>query len=123
MSIFGGDKDVTGNYAIAYDCGTLQVVPRPVTVRTADGEWMYDGTAHFAAEYEIVSSLSPVLVEGHEASVAENKFVEDAGEYANDMKIAVFAGERDVTANYAFEYVCGTLTVQKRPVTVTAGSS
>ena len=123
VSIFGGDKDVTGNYAIAYDCGTLQVVPRPVTVRTADGEWMYDGTAHFAAEYEIVSSLSPVLVEGHEASVAENKFVEDAGEYANDMKIAVFAGERDVTANYAFEYVCGTLTVQKRPVTVTAGSS
>ncbi len=121
--VFDGDRDVTRNYEISYELGSLKVLPRPLKITTGSSQWIYDGKEHFDETYTIFSELTPGLVSGHEARLLNKKLAMDAGEKENELEIAVFAGERDVTYNYKIVYEYGTLKVLPRPVTVTAGSA
>ena len=52
IRIVDGYNDVTRNYDIEYNCGTLTITPRQIAVKTLDGEWVYDGDAHSREDYE-----------------------------------------------------------------------
>ncbi len=75
--VFDGEKDVTRNYALTLEAGTLTVLPRPIAVHTGDGTWIYDGEARFVKTCETVSELS--LIEGHSLAVTEYARIEDRG--------------------------------------------
>ncbi len=120
--ILDGERDVTDNYKISYEYGVLKILPRPIRAETGNQEWIYDGKAHSHAQWSISSALSPALAEGQEEKIAQEKFVTDAGEYPNALKLGVFAGGRDVTKNYEIAYTYGTLAVLPRPITVTTDS-
>ena len=124
--IFAADgKDVTANYDITYEYGTLTVLPRPITVTAASSEQIYDGTALTAEEVSVTSEYEPALAEGHTYAAQTEGSRTDAGEGAN--KVVSFtvrdAGGRDVTANYGITFAEGVLTVLPRPITVTAASA
>ena len=52
--IMHGEEDVTANYAITKEDGTLTITPKPVTVTAQDKAFTYDGTAHSWPEYDVV---------------------------------------------------------------------
>lgn len=114
------EKDVTSNYDISYEYGTLTVIPRPITIKTSDAEWIYDGKEHSSAEYEVVSQLGINMFDTFE--LLETTDITDAGKKSNVFNtykiIATNFNNQDVTNCYTITFDHGTLEVKKRPITV-----
>ena len=119
VQIYSADKEVTSNYAITCEEGTLLVTPRPVTIETATNTWVYDGTVHSDGEHWVAEESEYELVAGHTSQSSDLSEITDVGTLANEMSIAISDAEgRDVTANYEITFINGTLTVIPRPVTI-----
>ncbi|MGN0818207.1 MAG: transglutaminase domain-containing protein [Candidatus Coproplasma sp.] len=113
--------DMSDNYAVTLNDGTLTVTPRPITITAGSSEKDYDGTPLTYNSFTVTSDLSPALVLNHEAKPEVEGSRTEVGESENvitSVKIfekvydgEILTGERDVTANY--EIVCkdGLLTV------------
>ncbi len=83
-----GSTNVTDNYVITYEYGTLAIVPRPVAVYIADATKVYDGTPLTSNAVTVAEHLNSQfsLVEGHVLTletdgsvvfgVGENRYVE-----------------------------------------------
>ena len=133
------DNDVTENFEISYDYGTIQLLKRPIEVKAVDKskvynalplastDWSADGLVEELHDIELTTqTMLPTDVEG--------EFV--AGELvnvgiANNDIIACLIFEKtddvnaervDVTENYDVTTIDGTLEITKRRVTITAES-
>ena len=51
--VMHGEEDVTSNYAITTEDGTLTINPKPVTVTAKSVEFTYTGTAQSWPEYDV----------------------------------------------------------------------
>ncbi|PWR17491.1 hypothetical protein DKG74_21260, partial [Zavarzinia aquatilis] len=110
----------SGNYAISYVGGTLNVDRKALTITTSDATKTYDGVAFNGG----VGVTYAGFVAG-----------EDAGDlggtlsYGGTSQGAVNAGSYTITAggltsdNYAISYVGGTLIVDRKALTVTAANA
>ncbi len=116
----GAGVDVTANYEIEYEFGTLEITARPVVIRTEDATWVYDGAAHTHGGHGIAESSEYGLAEGHTSSADTLTEIVCAGTADNAFAVKIFDGGEDVTSNYALSYEYGTLTVTPRPITVKA---
>ena len=111
--------DVTHNYLVQMQTGTLSITPRPLTLRTGSYTWTYDGEEHQYANYEIEGVLST-----HSVYVSQASQIRNVGEATNAISIQLFSTEpssgayADVTANYDITYIYGTLEIVKRPITI-----
>ncbi|MCH5164814.1 MAG: transglutaminase domain-containing protein [Clostridiales bacterium] len=103
-------NDVTHNYDIVYDFGTLTVTPRPIKVQTASNEWPYDGVTHFDDRFEIIEGT---LVVGHELVVITYTQIRDIGEVDNVLTFEVRYGRIDKTPNYDIKVEYGKLKIVK----------
>ncbi len=112
VSIMNGTTDVHHIYNVQRENGELQVTPMPLTITAGSGSKVYDGTALTKDSY---TSTDPAAGDTL-ASVTVTGSQTDAGSSDNIASGAkLVRGDRDVTANYAIEYLPGTLTVT--PVT------
>ena len=112
VSIMNGTTDVHHIYNVQKENGELQVTPMPLTVTAGSDSKVYDGTALTKNSYTSTDpaagdTLASVTVTGSQKDVGTSDNV------ASNAKL--MRGDRDVTANYAIEYLPGTLTVT--PVT------
>lgn len=113
---------VTENFDIHFVYGELQVFARPITVRTGDGEWVYDANEHFSDQYEVVEgslvdwhSLIPTFFAVKDVTSALNNNVTTFTVWAEGY-------EEDVTSNYDIKYQYGTLIVTPRKIKVQTAS-
>ena len=107
-----GTTDVHHIYNVQKENGELQVKPMPLTVTAGSDSKVYDGTALTKNSY---TSTDPAAGDTL-ASVTVTGSQTNAGSSDNVARAAkLVRGDRDVTANYAIEYLPGTLTVT--PVT------
>ena len=112
VSIMNGTTDVHHIYNVQSKNGELQVTPMPLTVTAGSDSKVYDGTALTKNSY---TSTDPAAGDTL-ASVTVTGSQTDAGSSENTASNAkLMRGNRDVTANYAIEYLPGTPTVT--PVT------
>ena len=110
--IYDDGEDVTDNYRIEKQPGTLEVTKRPLSLKIGDDTKVYDGTALTNGEYEIAAGeVAPeqtlsVLTAGSQTTV---------GRCDNTAAVTVTdsAGE-DVTLNYSLTVTNGTLEVTPR---------
>ena len=112
VSIMNGTTDVHHIYNVQRENGKLQVTPMPLTVTAGSDSKVYDGTALTKNSYTSTDpaagdTLASVTVTGSQTNAGSSDNV------ASGAKLV--RGDRDVTANYAIEYLPGTLTVT--PVT------
>ena len=121
------NKDVTKNYEIYWEFGTLTITQRPVTVSTYSGAWVYDGKEHYLDSLIISGGK---LVSGHfipDATVVDPGAprVVGVGKYLNEFEnIVIYAsGNRDVTHNYAITQEAGTLAIHQREITILTDSA
>ena len=101
--------------------GKLTIENRPITITADDVTVKYDGQPHGENGYSITMGS---LVDGHAATVTISGSKTDAGEYEellvpSGTKI-VDAKGKDVTSYYDISYEDGTLTINKRSVTLTS---
>ena len=121
-------KDVTKYYTVANKLfGTLTVNALTdanriaLTIAPEDATAGYDGTAHGASDYEIISGKLP---EGVSLEVTYGGGRTDAGE--GETSIASYKltqSGADVTANFNVTVNTGKITVSQRPITITADSA
>lgn len=120
VRILSREGDVTHNYTITYDYGTLTVTKRPITVRAGSFSIVYDGLPHTTTELTLdPNSLYP-LVRAHILQVQEGdrRIFTDAGTYVNDPVVSVYdpAAGVYVTANYEVTRYDGNAIIAKRPL-------
>ena len=130
VRIFDGINDVTDNYVIDYEYGTLEIIPRPITIKTGDANKVYDGAPLTCNSYkDVAEDGDRGLVGGHEvAYVAVNGTRTEAGVSDNTVDlekqpIIVDENGKEVTKNYEVSYAYGKLTVTKRPIKITTVSA
>lgn len=121
-------KDVSKNYTVANKLfGTLTVNALTdanriaLTIVPEDATAGYDGTAHGASAYKIVSGKLP---EGVSLEVTYGGGRTDAGE--GETSIASYKltqSGADVTANFNVTTNTGKITISQRPITITADSA
>ena len=131
--ILDGDfNDVTVNYELDLEYGTLTVYPRPILVNRHDYSVMYDGEAHYDdlvyinedltidGEYYPLADGHAFQYQSHSNTVTN---VADSGRY-NDVTLKVVEGSSldmgapDVTRNYTIEYQGGSLSITERPIKI-----
>ena len=111
----------TSNYLITLDTGTLQILPRPITVQTSSDEKVYDGTPLSNQGHQIVLGS---LVLDHFTSVNSYTLITNVGVTDNNLVILIKDGlDTDMTYNYAITYLAGSLEITPRPITIETGSS
>jgi hypothetical protein len=111
-------NDVTKNYNVEYDFGTIKVLIRGITVETDSCEWVYDGNTQTQKVYRIVGENG--IAPEHKIEIYGWGSILDVGSCENTLDFAILdENGEDVTANYAINYAFGTLTVTPRKITVT----
>lgn len=123
VRIMNGSEDVTRNYSITYNYGTLTVRKRPITVRVGSFTVTYDGYPHTNTTLSLASdSPYPLASPRHELRVkdSDRRVFTDAGSYINDPRISVYDPTTGVfvTANYEITRYDGTVTIEKRPLSI-----
>jgi len=131
FDVFEGEENVTDNYEIAYENGTLTIIKRAIEITTHDLSWIYDGAEHRDGDVDTVgydnTDLREVedelylLVDGHTFEMTSNtpiKYVRESGK-ENVVTFNVLKNEEDVTYNYDITYVYGTLEIKKRSIEIT----
>ena len=100
--------DVTKNYDIEYDFGTLTVQKRALVYASENASKIYDGTPLSNSN---ATRVSGELVIGHEASIRNTSEITDVGRVDNVFAVSIYNGNLDVTSNYDIQYQPGVLTV------------
>lgn len=106
------------NYIITRVDGVLKITPYNLTVTTGSGEKYYDGDPLYNTEI-----LADLANEEHDITIQEGSTlpqITDSGSLENSYPMVITDADHvDVTSNYIIDFVYGTLTVNKMPVTVT----
>ena len=113
---------VTDNYELTASCGTLKVDPRPITVRTDGGTWIYDSMEHRISSYSIVSTMG--LVDGERLIIDGTVSVIDVIRTENKpiafdiVRYTVAANTESSLSNYEVSWEYGILEILPRPITL-----
>ncbi|MBD5131941.1 MAG: transglutaminase domain-containing protein [Clostridiales bacterium] len=104
----GSGYDVTDTYDVELNLGDIEVLPRGIVVSSASAEKKYDGTPLKSDECKIERGT---LVTGHEIQYFVTGTLTASGKIENKFTALVFDGNKNVSANYEFEYLYGILHV------------
>ena len=124
LDVSWGSQDF-GNYEIVYDFGTLTVKKVVITITTGSDSKLYDGKELTNSNYEIsdYGSLDIGLTVTPIGTITNVGSVENVAEVIlNGVALDVSWGSQDF-GNYEIVYNFGTLTVEKRVITVTTGNA
>ena len=115
------NNDTSSNYSIIYIWGTLEVLPREITVKTDSiVKEEYDGKELKNTDYTISVGY---LAEGHTSELLESVSITNAGEIINSVSIIIKDAEgNNKTVNYNISEDFGTITVHPRRLTVSSDS-
>ena len=110
--------DVTSHYNLEVKQGTLTVNPCKLVLRSGSTQKVYDGTPLEYDFWEVVAGSLPDAVELDAIFTASRV---EPGQTKNTF-VAVLTDQfgRDASRNFSISYLYGTLSVTKRPLTVTS---
>lgn len=120
----GNGNDVTDNYTFGeHRLGSLVVTPRSITVYTSDAYKVYDAEPLTKPSYDKVEGLAP----GHVFKITSASSITDVVESGKINEVLSFEindadGNYVNPDNYIIGYDHGTLTVAKRPISITTSS-
>lgn len=119
---------VNSNYNVICDLKTIIINPKEIVIESFDLDKIYDGKTYYNQNKYL--DITPYLRHsGLDSSKGETLKIDvdsidttnmiNVGTYENRVSLKVFVGDKDVTANYTFNYVTvGTITIDPRPIVV-----
>ena len=116
IRILNGTSDVTKNYEITYEYGTLTVTKRPISYLSDSNHRVYDATPYKIESGYITSGF---LANGHKIKPTFVGTQTDVGSSENKYEMHILdANGKDVTHNYDVTSKYGTITVDIRNITI-----
>ena len=113
-----GDSNVTENFDITYQYGTLMVTARPLVIQTGSAEWIYDGEEHSHSEYVFLNGTT--LAPGDAIAIYEATVLKNVGKEDNvfaHFEIESKDKER-VLSQYQITWDHGTVEIEPRPISI-----
>lgn len=111
-------QDVSSNYDITFEFGTLEIELRVIDIITSDDIKMYDGEELTKEEWSYNNSKYE-LVDGHIDIVTFSGSIIDFGTVSNTIESFIIQRNgNDVTSNYTINIKNGTLEITKRFISV-----
>lgn len=119
--INGAYEDVTDNYEIEFENGTLEVTLRPITITTWNNQKEYDGTALMEPNFDITAGT---LVDTDGFILLGVTSITQVGMKDNilDLFIGRVETQTSTSHNYDITYVWGTLEITPRYIHIQTGS-
>ncbi|MDO5312320.1 MAG: MBG domain-containing protein, partial [bacterium] len=112
------------NYEIAYADGTLSVTKRPLTITANDASKVYGEAVDFTGtEFTLTSGTLAAGDAVDSVTLASDGAAATAAYRAEGYPITASAAQGTGLANYEIAYADGTLSVTKRPLTITANDA
>ncbi|MDE7084958.1 MAG: hypothetical protein K2O81_06905, partial [Clostridia bacterium] len=114
-------KDVTYNYEVEVNAGTLKISPCKLSVTTSNGRKTYDGTPLTNDRFTLGSMPAGF---NFAAAKSNGASITDVGTKPNEFGITVTKKSDGsvVTGNFDISYTYGTLEIEKRAITVKTGN-
>lgn len=113
-------EDVTDQYSVSQNSGTLRINPVPLVIRSGSASKRYDGTPLSCEEYTISKGA---LINGHSLVITSSTKITTAEEVENDLKFVIRdADGNDVSGRYDIQLNKGTLRVDGISLTIKTGS-
>ncbi len=113
-------EDVTKNYEITKEYGSLEITPREIVISTQSKTQIYSATEMICHEFAVENPAD--LVSGHtikDVIFLSTAVTKDVGEVLNEIaSIKILSGEDDVTSNYSIVYHFGKLITTPREITI-----
>lgn len=114
-------KDVSENYNISKNYGTLVISKREITLKVKSEKENYNGLELKPKEYEIVNDKK--LAEGDSLSVEFTGSITEIGEEKASLIYTIYDSNGEVVSkNYKVTSEDGTLTKESIPLTISSGS-
>ena len=114
--IKSGEVDVTSNYNITKENGTLKILKRAITYKADSESKEYDTKP---LTKNTATLISGKLVEGHTATFTISGAITNVGSVANVLsKVVIKNGNIDVSDNYNITKENGTLTIKTKGITI-----
>ena len=126
-----GENFDANNYTITKKEGKLSITPLDGVVVTIKGQTKtvtYDGEEHTAWKYDVIDISDPLYIKAQDEvpnfwnKNAKGARGTDAGTYAMGWEAADFENTNTNFSNVTFVVTDGSLTITKRPVTLTSAS-
>ena len=122
--IMAGEENVTANYTITYEKGTLTVTPVTdevtVTVTEHGGDYLYDGKEKLVEGYDAVSSNQLYTANDYSFSGSATVKGTNAGSYGMELVPEDFENTSPNFTNVTFIIVDGKLNIAQRKVLMTS---
>ena len=116
--IMRGEEDVTANYAITVENGTLTINPKAVIITAQDKAFTYDGTAQSWPKYDVVGLVG---------SDAVSAVVSGTITFPNESPVANVLASYEFTTgtpgNYSVTTANGQLTMSNASIAITITSA
>ena len=114
-------EDISGNFIMeCTNTGTINIHKRQITIKTFDGNWVYDGYTH---QNTYVEYYGDGLADGEVIEVLKYASINDVETIKNSLEYVICDAEGIITdQNYNVEKDYGTLTVTKRVIQYSTGS-
>lgn len=118
----GSIAETTANYEITVLTGTLTVTKRTVTFTSCGDTKTYDGQPLTCKDYELTGNT--FLADNETSEAYFNSAPTEAGSVSNDFFVIIRKadGITNSSGNYILNYVFGTLTIERRAITIKTGS-
>ncbi len=117
------ENDVSRQYNININYGTIKVLKRPITFNTSDYQKIYDGTPIDSNERKL-SITSGSLIRGHSVKQRVLGSFTNVGIVENRIEATIYDEKgNDVTSYYDIQYSYGLLEIQKASITVQSNSA
>lgn len=128
--VLSGSKDVSKNYDIKIEFGTLTITHRLISVASLNAEKMYDGLElrkNGIDDWEYLGSGAQA-VDGHIVEVSIDSFIIDYGTQSNSInEVSIYkyvdGNKIEVSSNYGVTTTNRTLKITKRPIYVSTDSA
>lgn len=115
------DVDVTRNYSFINDQTPITIKKRALSVKTDSLSLSYDGNPHTNTNFSFKNGTS--LVEGDRIEVISSTEIKEVGKTENKLGIKILdSSNRNRTAFYDISFDNGSLTVEKRKITLQTSS-
>lgn len=115
--------DMTSHYFIEQSSGSLVIEKRPITFKSEDYKYTYDGEKHIFSLDDVKYSVEQLTNNQQvELAYANQADFLKVGKYTNSFSAKILDNGVDVSSNYDITYSFGETTIEKRSIKLRSGS-
>lgn len=119
FSVVDIQNDILSNYKFNISTISFEIYKINLEIETSSASFEYDGSSHSSSGFKVLSGL----LEGYKIIGQKYTSEINAGVYDNEIEIEIYNDSAIETNNFNIVYTYGTITIEKRSITIVSKSA